>query len=322
MVGEVTDEGYNYSVSHPISSPSEVGPTLRKYFPDRIANKMMKCFQKSETEGEARFLLDSLLSAGLVNLPIRLLHKDLFAAGFPVIRYRIEWVPEQLRPVGMLGNVFHLRIGLIEGYIGHDYGVCGVVQDCVHEEENKGHIPHASDRVIWSMLTPLMTSDQVDVARRWLKTVQDEIAALKAQKLESRRDVRTMLKLSPDRKIEWSPDYGTYNTMVSLYIRDIPALPAFVTHNVTHLQDELSSNNDRISVVTHYGPVIGGRTSNGVAVFLGMTLSMHLFPGNKEHQQRYRMLFLPSGLWTPNLCLRIIDTKRKNISRKHHVMLY
>lgn len=39
--------------------------------------------------------------------------------------------------------------------------------------------------------------------------------------------------------------------------------------NLTHLQKELSQNNDRISVVTQYGPVTGGRTSNGVAVFLG-----------------------------------------------------
>jgi hypothetical protein len=124
-----------------------------------------------------------------------------------------------------------------------------------------------------------MTSDQVDVARSWLKTVQDEIAALKAQKPASRRDCKTILKLTKDRKIEWSPDYGSFNTMVILYPRDVPPLPAPVAHNVTHLHDELSQNNDRISVVTHYGSVIGGRTSNGVAVFLGMTLSMCLCAG-------------------------------------------
>ncbi len=103
VVGEVKAEGHEYSLSHPLSSPSEVEPTLRRYFPDRIANKLIKCFKHSKNGAEARVLLaGSLLLAGLVHIPIRLLHKDLFAAGFPVIRYRIEWVPEQVRPVGMI----------------------------------------------------------------------------------------------------------------------------------------------------------------------------------------------------------------------------
>ena len=42
---------------------------------------------------------------------------------------------------------------------------------------------------------------------------------------------------------------------------------------LTHLQNELSQNNDRVAVVTRYGSVIGGRTSNGAAVFLGKVLS-------------------------------------------------
>ena len=46
---------------------------------------------------------------------------------------------------------------------------------------------------------------------------------------------------------------------------------------LTHLQNELSQNNDRVSVATHYGSVIGGRTSNGAAVFLGMAFSMESF---------------------------------------------
>ena len=37
-----------------------------------------------------------------------------------------------------------------------------------------------------------------------------------------------------------------------------------------NLQNELSQNNDRVSVFTRYGSVIGGRT--GAAVFLGMAL--------------------------------------------------
>lgn len=44
--------------------------------------------------------------------------------------------------------------------------------------------------------------------------------------------------------------------------------------DLTHLQTELSQSNDRVSVVTRYGAVIGGRTSNGAAVFLGVALLM------------------------------------------------
>ena len=140
------------------------------------------------------------------------------------------------------------------------------------KEQIKGHVPHASDRVIWSFLTPLMTSDQADVARRWLKTVQSEVIALKVQKPESRRDSRTILTLIKNHEIEWSKDTGSSNVLVSKYPRGIPAIPASVARDVTHLQDELSRNDDRISVVTRYGLVIGGRTSSGTAVFLGMTL--------------------------------------------------
>ena len=90
VVGEVSDEWYNYSFSHSISSPQDVGPTLRRYFPDSVSNKLIRCFDESKNEAEAKLLFGSLLAHGLVHLPIRLLHKDLYAAGFPVMRYRIE----------------------------------------------------------------------------------------------------------------------------------------------------------------------------------------------------------------------------------------
>ncbi len=121
-----------------------------------------------------------------------------------------------------------------------------------------------------------MTSDQADVARSWLKAVQDEVAALKAQKPESRRNSRTILLLKNDRKIEWSPESGSFVNMVAKYPRGIPALPVPVVYDITHLQDQLTQNNDRISVAARYGPITGGRTSNGVAVFLGMNPFIYL----------------------------------------------
>ena len=104
VVGEVSDEWYNYSFSHPIYSPFDVEEILSRYFPDRIAYNIVKCIgrvSEAKNSEEETMLLGSRLAAALVHLPIRLLHKDLLAAGFPVMRYRIEWIPEQLRPTSM-----------------------------------------------------------------------------------------------------------------------------------------------------------------------------------------------------------------------------
>jgi hypothetical protein len=38
----------------------------------------------------------------------------------------------------------------------------------------------------------------------------------------------------------------------------------------SHLHDELAANSTRVTVETAFGPVTGGRASNGAAVFLGM----------------------------------------------------
>jgi hypothetical protein len=110
VVGEVSDEWYNYSFSHPIHySPFEIGEILERYFPVRVANNIIKYFGEAKKRIDGTMLLSKFLAAGIVHLPIRLLHKDLLAAGFPVMRYRIEWIPEQLRPNSVSDNVFHSR---------------------------------------------------------------------------------------------------------------------------------------------------------------------------------------------------------------------
>ncbi len=52
-------------------------------------------------------------------------------------------------------------------------------------------------------------------------------------------------------------DYASFDVMVTLYPRDVPALPASVVHNFTHLHDELSQNNGRISVDS-FDVLVGG----------------------------------------------------------------
>ena len=62
-----------------------------------------------------------------------------------------------------------------------------------------------------------MTSDQVYVARNWLKSVQAEAAALRMQNPESiRRDPGAVLKLAKDKNIEWSVDKN-YDQLLSKY---------------------------------------------------------------------------------------------------------
>ena len=92
-----------------------------------------------------------------------------------------------------------------------------------------------------------------------------------------------------------------------------------VSISMDHLHHSLSKNNERISVVTQYGPVIGGRTSNGVAVFLGAAFDNFMFGRITIIDQRYHMPFRPSGLRILNPCNLTIDTRIRNISKSHHV---
>jgi len=104
VVGELKDEWYIYSVSHPISSPEDVKRHLKRYFPERTVNRLLLCFGEISNDEDpemAQRLFGRALSCALVHLPIRILHRDLLAAGFPVMRYVIEWTPEQLRPNGI-----------------------------------------------------------------------------------------------------------------------------------------------------------------------------------------------------------------------------
>jgi len=182
VVGEVIDEWYIYSLSHPISSPRDIVPNLKRHFSDAIVKRLIQCFKSlpdDASQEEAKELFGRILSSALVHIPARLLHRHLLAAGFPAMRYLIEWTPEQLRP--------------------------------------DGYVTHTTDRAIWSLLTPLMTSDQVYVARNWLESVQAEATALKAQNPESiRRDPGAVLKLAKDKSIEWSVD-KSYDELLSKY---------------------------------------------------------------------------------------------------------
>lgn len=105
VVGEVVDEWYIYSLSNPISTPRDIIPNLKRHFTDAIVERLARCFKwlpENASQEETKELFGRILSSALVHIPARLLHQHLLAAGFPVMRYIIEWTPEQLRPDGML----------------------------------------------------------------------------------------------------------------------------------------------------------------------------------------------------------------------------
>ncbi len=52
VVGEVSDEWYIYSVSHPMSSPQDCRRHLMRHFSDRIVRRLMSCFKEIPEDGD------------------------------------------------------------------------------------------------------------------------------------------------------------------------------------------------------------------------------------------------------------------------------
>lgn len=103
VVGDLTEEWYLYAISHPIEAPQDIVPNLNRYFPEDIVRKMVSKWRKLPDDAgqeEVQRLYGEILSCGQVHLPVRLLARDLQAAGFPVLRYEIGWTPEQYRLKG------------------------------------------------------------------------------------------------------------------------------------------------------------------------------------------------------------------------------
>jgi hypothetical protein len=62
-----------------------------------------------------------------------------------------------------------------------------------------------------------MTPGEVDISRRWLKAVRDETEALKAPEREPKRGSSAVLKLTKDKRIEWSEDKEDYKDVLDTY---------------------------------------------------------------------------------------------------------
>ncbi|KIY44050.1 alpha/beta-hydrolase [Fistulina hepatica ATCC 64428] len=137
ILGDTKEEWYLYSIAHPVSTCVDIRSNLERYYGADLVDRMMKMYKTlpADAPHEAVVrLYGDIFSDGQVHIPVRLLHRDLQRAGFPVMRYEIRWTPEQLRPKG-------------------------------------GYVTHGGDRTLWAFRVPVLTERQQETARAWLTIV-------------------------------------------------------------------------------------------------------------------------------------------------------
>ncbi|GBE88869.1 hypothetical protein SCP_1402770 [Sparassis crispa] len=170
VVGDLTEEWYLYSIAHPVTSMRDVELNMERYYQIDVVKKMMTKYREvpaGSSEEEFKRLFGEMLSEGQVHLPVRLLARDLMAAGFPVIRYEIGWTPEQVRPFG--------------------------------------YVTHGTDRPLWTIRRPTLEPSQVDVARAWVDRIESEVKAVLDGKSSS-KDLHEVLALNGNKTISWKKD--------------------------------------------------------------------------------------------------------------------
>ncbi|ETW84092.1 Carboxylesterase [Heterobasidion irregulare TC 32-1] len=170
VIGDLSEEWYLYSIAHPIEEKSDIVTNLNRYYSQDLTENMVKLYKDlPDNAGAQAFArqFGDILSDGQVHLPVRLLHRDLLSAGYPVLRYEIRWTPEQIRP--------------------------------------KGFVTHATDRVLWAFRVPVLQSSQVEVAKAWLRIIAAELQKLETEG-KSSRGVKEILTLREDKTIQWMED--------------------------------------------------------------------------------------------------------------------
>ena len=70
---------------------------------------------------------------------------------------------------------------------------------------NVGYVSHATDRALWVFRTPVLLPQQIEIARQWLQSVDNEARALETQG-RTDRGVKEILVLKDQYTIEWDED--------------------------------------------------------------------------------------------------------------------
>ncbi|KAI8974859.1 carboxylesterase [Trametes punicea] len=167
VVGDLTEEWYIYSLSHPVSSISDIVVNLERYYNEDVVHKMMEIYGRTPTDPEeVKKAFGQLLAEAQVHLPVRLLARDLINAEFPVVRYEIAWTPEQVRPFG--------------------------------------YVTHGTDRPLWTIRLNVLEGDQVAIARNWVDTIAEYIK--RAEEGHGLQGVKKVLGLTENKEIKEKED--------------------------------------------------------------------------------------------------------------------
>ncbi|KAI0754151.1 carboxylesterase [Daedaleopsis nitida] len=166
VVGDLTEEWYVYSLSHPIATLSDVERNLARYYRADVVRNMLDAYlgegkrPGGMSKEELVRLFGDMSSAGQVHLPVRLFARDMVNAGFPIVRYEIRWTPEQLRPFG--------------------------------------YVTHGTDRALWTLKLSALQDDQASIARSWVASIAEHVKRAEAgQGLP----LKTVLTLTEERDI-------------------------------------------------------------------------------------------------------------------------
>jgi hypothetical protein len=103
VVGHLAEEWYLYSIAHPINTVSDIAPNLERYYEKEMVHDLIGKFEPLTEDASAEACArryGEILCDGQVRLPVRLLVRDLLKANFPVLRYYIQWLPEDKRTEG------------------------------------------------------------------------------------------------------------------------------------------------------------------------------------------------------------------------------
>lgn len=169
IVGDLIDEWVVYSASHPVKTVNDVAINLERYYQKDMVEKILKFYPSlpdDASEEAVKKFFGEVLAEGQVHLPVRMLARDLYNSGFPVLRYHIRWTPEQNRPLG--------------------------------------YVTHGTDSPLWHLCHPLLKDDQIKVAHAWLDAVAHETEEV--LKGDQRHEMNEVLSLREDRSIGWDKD--------------------------------------------------------------------------------------------------------------------
>jgi hypothetical protein len=73
-------------------------------------------------------------------------------------------------------------------------------------------VTHGTDRAVWAFRIPDLTTPQLDIVRSWLDAIDQATQELEHQHPKS-RDLKEVLTLKIDKKIEWAVDVGWDDAM-------------------------------------------------------------------------------------------------------------